>query len=88
MEPEKCSFCEETTDRTSDGKLPDGWGKAKGNVLDESFDITFCPKHRKEAEGKLDIIFKRIRRGGSGRVVHLRSPRVRKKGGYYTQKGV
>ncbi|MBA7654778.1 hypothetical protein ES703_62671 [subsurface metagenome] len=55
---EKCSFCEEKTDRDSGGKLPDGWGKAKGNVSGESFDITFCPKHRKEAEEKLDIIFK------------------------------
>ena len=50
---ENCSFCEEI-----EGKLPEGWGRAKGNVFGESFDITFCPKHRKEAEEKLDVIFK------------------------------
>ena len=55
---EKCSFCEAVTERGLDGKLPDGWGKAKGNVLGQSFDITFCPEHRREAEEKLDLIFK------------------------------
>ena len=55
---EKCSFCPVTTDRTNEGKLPEGWGQAKGNVFGESFDITFCPEHRKEAEEKLDVIFK------------------------------
>ena len=55
---EKCSFCKAKTERQADGKLPDGWGLAKGTVQGQSFDITFCPKHRGEAEGKLDLIFK------------------------------
>ncbi len=51
----KCSFCEAKA--PDNVKLPDGWGHAKGNVLEQKFDITFCPKHRKEAEEKLDLIF-------------------------------
>lgn len=53
----KCSFCEKESIRDEIGSLPEGWGSAKGKVNDESFDITFCPKHLKEAEEKLDLIF-------------------------------
>lgn len=57
---EKCSFCEAETKRGLGGKLPEGWGIAKGTVFGQSFDITFCPEHRVEAEEKLDLIFKRL----------------------------
>ena len=50
----KCSFCETKINLES---LPEGWGKAKGEVGNNEFDIVFCPKHRKEAEKKLDLIF-------------------------------
>ena len=49
-----CSFCDE---KSNSDKLPEGWGRAKGKVEAKKFDITFCPKHRKEAEKKLDLIF-------------------------------
>ena len=53
----KCSFCEAIIENTE--KLPEGWGRAKLVVGDEEkVNITFCPEHRKEAEEKLDLIFK------------------------------
>ena len=50
----ECTFCYK---KSNTEKLPDGWGRAKGNVGDKKFDITFCPDHRKEAEEKLDLLF-------------------------------
>ena len=54
---ESCTFCKATTERTAEGNLPVGWGPAKllaGNIVTE---VTFCPKHIKEAEKKLDLAF-------------------------------
>ena len=51
----KCSFCKAMT---KDEKLPDGWGRAKLQILGaETVDITFCPLHQAEAEKKLDLAF-------------------------------
>ena len=53
----QCLFCEAMIENTE--KLPEGWGRAKLVVGGkEKVNITFCPKHRKEAEEKLDLIFK------------------------------
>ena len=55
----KCSFCKEVTN-TYEGKLPDGWGRAKLEVLmREKIDITFCPLHKQEAMDKLDLAFEK-----------------------------
>lgn len=55
---EECSFCEDKTERDSNGKLPEGWGKAKLDIPGvEPVDVTFCPLHRAEAEEKLDLAF-------------------------------
>ena len=52
----KCSFCKA---KIWSEKLPESWGKAKAKVGDKEIDLTFCPQHRKEAEEKLDIFFKK-----------------------------
>lgn len=51
-----CSFCKNVTN-TYEGKLPAGWGYAKLSVGNKVTEVTFCPKHRKEAERKLDLAF-------------------------------
>ena len=52
----QCSFCEAIIENVE--KLPEGWGRAKLSLNDkEVVNITFCPKHRKEAEKKLDLAF-------------------------------
>lgn len=48
----ECSFCQAKTDR-----IEDGWGYAKLQTPSGNTEVTFCPKHRKEAEAKLDVIF-------------------------------
>ena len=54
----KCTFCEA---KVPDGmKLPDGWGHAKLSVGEEITEVAFCPKHRKEAEKKLDLMFSKF----------------------------
>ena len=50
----ECTFCNK---KSRAEKLPEGWGTAKGKVGEKEFDITFCPDHRQEAEGKLDLVF-------------------------------
>jgi len=50
----QCSFCEA---RVYGQKLPSGWGHAKLVVGGKTTEVTFCPKHRKEAEKKLDLAF-------------------------------
>lgn len=51
----KCSFCDV---KAETDKLPEGWGKARLQVLaQEIVDITFCPLHQSEAEEKLDLAF-------------------------------
>ena len=50
----QCSFCQDNTD-----KIDFGWGYAK--LVTPSYgviEVTFCPKHRLEAEEKLDVAFK------------------------------
>lgn len=55
---ENCTFCKAKTERTNEGKLPEGWGKTKVNIPgNEPVDITFCPEHRQEAEIKLNLAF-------------------------------
>jgi len=56
----KCSFCEAKVPDSV--KLPEGWGTARGKVFGVEFDIAFCPKHRKEAEDKLDLILDQARK--------------------------
>ena len=52
-----CSFCKAVTN-TYEGKWPDGWGRAKLEILgQETVDVTFCPLHRAEAEEKLGLAF-------------------------------
>ena len=54
----KCSFCEAIIENTE--PLPEGWGRAKLSLNDEEVvNITFCPEHGKEAEEKLDLVFKK-----------------------------
>ena len=48
----QCSFCKAKTE-----KIKEGWGRAKLAVGDKKVDIVFCPKHRMEAEAKLDVVF-------------------------------
>lgn len=49
----KCSFCEAVTK-----EIKGGWGRTKLVVGDKKVDVIFCPKHRKEAEAKLDAVFR------------------------------
>ena len=49
----ECTFCEAKVPDCM--KLPGGWGRAKLSVGKEVTEVTFCPKHRKEAEEKLDL---------------------------------
>ena len=51
----ECTFCEAKVPDCM--KLPDGWGRAKLSVGKEVTEVTFCPKHRKEAEARLDLAF-------------------------------
>ena len=51
----ECSFCEAKVPDSV--KLPYGWGHAKLSVGSKITEVTFCPKHRKEAEKKLDLAF-------------------------------
>jgi len=54
----ECSFCEAIIENTE--KLPEGWGRAKLTIHgEEKVNLTFCPKHQKEAEEKLDLVFKK-----------------------------
>jgi hypothetical protein len=48
----KCSFCPAETDR-----IISGWGYVELETPGGKVGVTFCPKHRKEAEEKLDIVF-------------------------------
>ena len=54
---EKCNFCVAEVERDKWGNLPEGWGKARLETDDKEIEVTFCPKHREEAEHKLDIAF-------------------------------
>jgi hypothetical protein len=47
-----CSFCPARTDR-----IRNGWGHAKLVTPGGMVEVTFCPKHRNEAEDKLDMAF-------------------------------
>lgn len=52
----KCDFCEAL--RENKQGYTHGWGHAKLQFGDNPpVEVTFCPKHRKEAEEKLDISF-------------------------------
>ena len=51
----ECDFCEAKVPDSV--KLPEGWGRAKFSVGENVTKVTFCPKHRKEAEEKLDLAF-------------------------------
>lgn len=54
-----CSFCKKVTN-TYEGKLPDGWGRAKLQIPGvEPVDLTFCPLHKGEAMRKLDLAFEK-----------------------------
>jgi len=48
----KCSFCPLGTN-----SIKAGWGYAKLSTPTGTTEVTFCPKHRKEAEVKLDLAF-------------------------------
>lgn len=47
----KCSFCKAKTE-----KIEKGWGRAKLVFDGKKVELIFCPKHRKEAEAKLDTV--------------------------------
>jgi hypothetical protein len=51
----KCDFCDAQVPDSM--KLPSGWGRARLTVGKQTTEVTFCPKHRKEAEKKLDLVF-------------------------------
>jgi len=52
----KCDFCEAL--RENEKGYSDGWGHVKLQFdSNPPVEVTFCPKHRKEAEKKLDIAF-------------------------------
>lgn len=48
----KCSFCP-----AQSNEIKKGWGYAKLTTPNGLVEVTFCPKHRKEAEEKLDLAF-------------------------------
>lgn len=51
----QCNFCKAKVPDSL--KLPYGWGYAKLSVGNTVVEVTFCPKHRKEAEKKLALAF-------------------------------
>jgi len=48
----QCSFCP-----AKSNKIKNGWGYAKLTTPIGLVEVTFCPKHRKEAEAKLNLAF-------------------------------
>lgn len=48
----KCSFCP-----AQSNTIKNGWGYAKLTTPSDEVEVTFCPKHRNEAEEKLDLAF-------------------------------